>query len=215
MSTPRTARLRPSSRRQSVPYPLPTPSADNNHDGEHHDQAPPSRDGNRKPRFERVFKKKDEIMLLRSFFEATDKSVPSPATKIDPTTLEILGESLGSKFTHTQLSNKLRHMRDKYRKQSLGKSSIKTPRDRQIYELCRKIWGKNEAELMEMEEQEEAPLQQEEVPSQRLSQSQSHGESKHKIAAAIKEKGNEEGRADLGKFPMLVEECDKALEETE
>ncbi|PKI64568.1 hypothetical protein CRG98_015000 [Punica granatum] len=202
--TPTTARLRPASRRRSGPYSPPTPWADNNHHGEHHDRAPPSADGNRRPRFERIFMEEDEIALLKSLWH---NSISSPAAKIDPATFEILGRSLGSRFTHNQLSNKLRHMRAKYHKQSLTKSYIKTPHDRETYELCRKIWGENKAEPME--EREEVPSQ-EEVQSQR--QSQSCGRNKHMNAAAVEEKGNEEDGVDLGKFPVLVEECEKALE---
>lgn len=171
-------------------------------EADHLDQAPPSADSNRK-RAQRVFTDEDEITLLESLCKATDKSVSSP-DGIDTPTFEKMHEYLGPRFTRTQVSDKLRRLRVKYRKQSRNKSSIKTPHDRQIYEIGRKIWSKDKAGVAE--ELNGAPLQ---------SQSLSHGQKSPEEAVPLEEvdkEGKKEGGDYLQELPLLVAECERAFE---
>lgn len=190
-----------SSWRRSEPYSPQPSSADEMQEADHLDQAPPSADSNRK-RAKRVFTDEDEIMLLESLCKATDKSVSS-LDGIDTPTFEKMHEYLGPRFTRTQVSDKLRRLRVKYRKQTRNKSSIKTPHDRQIYEIARKIWSKDKAGVAE--EHNGAPPQ---------SQSLSHGQKSPEEAVPLEvdKEGKKEGGVYLQEFPLLVAECERAFE---
>ncbi|KAL0436958.1 UNVERIFIED_CONTAM: hypothetical protein Sradi_0403700 [Sesamum radiatum] len=71
----------------------------------------------------RLFTQKDEIDLLNSLLNSTGNPI-------------CVGD-----FSEAQMSDKIRRLKQKYHKQARSKSSIKTPHDRQVYELARKIWG--------------------------------------------------------------------------
>ncbi|KAH0780721.1 hypothetical protein KY290_000319 [Solanum tuberosum] len=60
-------------------------------------------------------------------------------------------------FTYAQIAYKLKKLKEKYHKFARSKSQIKTPHDCEIYEIGRKIWGRNAAkgkELLVVEEED-------------------------------------------------------------
>ncbi|KAL0390582.1 UNVERIFIED_CONTAM: hypothetical protein Scaly_0415300 [Sesamum calycinum] len=70
-----------------------------------------------------LFTQKDEIDLLNSLLNSTGNPI------------------CGGDFSEAQINDKIRRLKQKYHKQARSKSSIKTPHDREAYELARKIWG--------------------------------------------------------------------------
>ncbi|KAK9279042.1 hypothetical protein L1049_012717 [Liquidambar formosana] len=99
---------------------------------------------NPKSRFQRIFTEKDERGLLKALFNLTKSTrFSTSSTNIASPIYNLIAKSLSAEFSHGQITDKLRRLRQKYHKQARTKSLIKTPHDRKIYELARKIWGKN------------------------------------------------------------------------
>ncbi|KAA8550297.1 hypothetical protein F0562_001981 [Nyssa sinensis] len=88
---------------------------------------------NPKSQRHRLFTEEDEIRLLKAFLRTT-KSTKSSTTP--------LSSLIGGQFSDSQITDKLRRLRQRYHKLARTKSFIKTPHDRQIYEIAGKIWGK-------------------------------------------------------------------------
>lgn len=144
-------------------------------------------DGERTTRTEKIFREEDEIQLLNSVLKIAKSSSSTRVVKIDSTIFNLMGNSLGPKvFTRKQLSDKFRRLRIKYRKQAKSKSSIKTPRDRRLYEIGRMLWSKNSST------DDQLPVTEE-----------------NGAAEDEKESSN---RVDLRKYPFLMEEFEKSLE---
>ncbi|KAF3455155.1 hypothetical protein FNV43_RR05603 [Rhamnella rubrinervis] len=97
--------------------------------------------GGQKIRPQRLFTEEDETHLLKIFYKVTKSSPPS-SSPINSPNLDRIERSLGLRFSHTQIIDKLRRLRLKYHKQARTKSLIKTHHDRQVYKIARKIWGK-------------------------------------------------------------------------
>lgn len=72
----------------------------------------------------RIFTEKDEIQLLKTLSQSPNKPY-------------------NTNFTSTQIAKKLKRLKEKYHKLARSKSLIKTPHDREIYEIGRTIWGRN------------------------------------------------------------------------
>ncbi|KAF8403157.1 hypothetical protein HHK36_011254 [Tetracentron sinense] len=103
----------------------------------------PSSD-NRKRRFQRVFSEEDEIHLLNVFLDIskTAKTSSSPVAAATPL-FDRIGKSLSGEFSHTQLIEKLRKMRQKYSKQINNELFIKSPHERDVFEISHKIWSED------------------------------------------------------------------------
>ncbi|KAL3354376.1 hypothetical protein AABB24_018828 [Solanum stoloniferum] len=87
----------------------------------------------------RLFSENDEIALLKTLSQSPNNN----------------GLRTGN-FTDAQIANKLKKLKEKYHKLARSKSQIKTPHDGEIYEIGRKIWGRNAAkgkELLVVEEE--------------------------------------------------------------
>ncbi|KAK8683401.1 hypothetical protein V6N13_039462 [Hibiscus sabdariffa] len=95
-------------------------------------------------RFSRVFSESDEIRILRFLIRATNSLSP-PITTIGTPTINRLVERLNHRFTPSQINDKLRRLRDKFRKHVNNKYLVKTHHDRRLYKLSRRIWGKKKA----------------------------------------------------------------------
>ncbi|KAL4296746.1 hypothetical protein GQ457_12G027900 [Hibiscus cannabinus] len=95
-------------------------------------------------RFSRVFSESDEIRILRFLIRAT-KPLSPPITTIGTPTINRLVERLNHRFTPSQINDKLRRLRDKFRKHVNNKYLVKTHHDRRLYKLSRRIWGKKKA----------------------------------------------------------------------
>ncbi|KAK8601691.1 hypothetical protein V6N13_058624 [Hibiscus sabdariffa] len=95
-------------------------------------------------RFSRVFSESDEIRILRFLIRAT-KSLSPPITTIGTPTINRIVERLNHRFTPSQINDKLRRLRDKFRKHVNNKYLVKTHHDRRLYKLSRRIWGKKKS----------------------------------------------------------------------
>ncbi|GMP98895.1 hypothetical protein CsSME_00046602 [Camellia sinensis var. sinensis] len=84
-----------------------------------------------------LFTEQDEIHLLKALKRANKPSSSAVASPPPP-----LSGVIGGDFNHVQITDKLRRLRQRYHKLARTKSLMKTPRDRKIYEMGRKIWGK-------------------------------------------------------------------------
>lgn len=118
-----------------------------------------------------LFTEEDEIHLLKALKRANKLSSSAVAYPPPP-----LSGVIGGDFSDVQITDKLRRLRQRYHKLARTKSLMKTPRDRKIYEMGRKIWGKklkNSRESKSVEEEED---------------------------------GGFEGEVDLGDFPALMRE---------
>ncbi|XP_062108003.1 uncharacterized protein LOC133818906 [Humulus lupulus] len=91
-------------------------------------------------KFRRLFTESDETRLLKSFLKLSKHSSPSSA--ITSPNLERIRTRLGHKFSHSQIIDKLRRLRIKYHREARTKSLIKTPHDKKLHKIARKIWGK-------------------------------------------------------------------------
>ncbi|KAK4709086.1 hypothetical protein R3W88_030011 [Solanum pinnatisectum] len=88
----------------------------------------------------RIFTETDEIALLKNLSQSPNNN----------------GLRTGN-FTDAQVAYKLKKLKEKYHKFARSKSQIKTPHDGEIYEIGRKIWGRNAAkgkELLVVEEED-------------------------------------------------------------
>lgn len=97
----------------------------------------------------RVFTDSDEIRLLKIFKKLAEQnpsssssSTPNSTITIDSSSFNRINSSLGSKFTHAQITDKIRRLRVKYHKQARSKSLIKTPHDQALFKIAQLIWGK-------------------------------------------------------------------------
>ncbi|XP_010241658.1 PREDICTED: probable transcription factor At5g28040 [Nelumbo nucifera] len=125
--------------------------------------------------FKRVFSEEDEIQLLKAFLEIskTAKASESPAS-VATILFDRVKDSLSSEFSRTQLIDKLRKLRLKYSKQVENMSFIKTPHERDLFEISHRIWGEEpekeqehaeysaEGEEEDKEEEEEEDKEEEE-----------------------------------------------------
>ncbi|XP_028101956.1 probable transcription factor At1g11510 [Camellia sinensis] len=84
-----------------------------------------------------LFTEQDEIHLLKALKRANKLSSSAVASPPPP-----LSGVIGGDFSDVQITDKLRRLRQRYHKLARTKSLMKTPRDRKIYEMGRKIWGK-------------------------------------------------------------------------
>ncbi|KAK1587342.1 hypothetical protein Q3G72_011867 [Acer saccharum] len=100
----------------------------------------------------RLFTDSDEIRILKTYYKFTKSTTQSSTTPsassssspitVDSQTFERINKAVNSKFTQSQIIDKLRRLRTKYRKQARTKSLIKTPHDQEIFNIARKMWGK-------------------------------------------------------------------------
>ncbi|PHU03787.1 hypothetical protein BC332_29038 [Capsicum chinense] len=74
----------------------------------------------------KVFTEKDEIQVLKNLSQL-------PISMKDPL----------HNFTGKQIAKKQKRLKEKYHKFARTKSLMKTPHDREVYELGRKIWGRD------------------------------------------------------------------------
>ncbi|XP_069147186.1 probable transcription factor At1g61730 [Solanum lycopersicum] len=81
----------------------------------------------------RLFTLSDEIALLKTLSQSPNSN-----------------ELRTGNFTEAQIANKLKKLKEKYHKLARSKSQIKTPHDGEIYEIGRKIWGRNAAKGKEL-----------------------------------------------------------------
>ncbi|KAK6144362.1 hypothetical protein DH2020_021182 [Rehmannia glutinosa] len=83
----------------------------------------------------KLFTQNDEIDLLKSLLNNTTEN------------------NLNGQFSETQINDKIRRLKQKYQKQAKSKPSIKTPHDRQTYEISREIWGPKKTEKTPTEDE--------------------------------------------------------------
>ncbi|PON71190.1 hypothetical protein TorRG33x02_254820 [Trema orientale] len=109
-------------------------------------------------RFRLLFTESDETLLLKTFLKVSKHSSPSSSTITSPN-LARIRTSLGLRFSHSQIIDKLRRLRLKYHRQARTKSLIKTPHDLKLYNIARKIWGKKtqHKRLRHAKKEEEEP----------------------------------------------------------
>ncbi|KAI4385465.1 hypothetical protein MLD38_003487 [Melastoma candidum] len=139
-----------------------------------------------KPRPEKLFDQEDEIKLLKTLADRPPSSSPHAT---------VLEGSMGDKFTPSQLSHKIRRLRLKYRKMARSKSAIKTPHDSEVFQISRRIWGKKKEEEEQQQPAEEG-----------FATPEANGRDMVEEVAAATGRVN-----DLGRFPVLVDECDRSL----
>ncbi|XVF69035.1 hypothetical protein PTKIN_Ptkin11bG0049000 [Pterospermum kingtungense] len=95
-------------------------------------------------RSSRVFSESDETQILKCLIRAT-KSISPPITTVGTPIIDRIVKRLNYKFTHSQINDKLRRLRDKYHKHARNKSLVRTHHDRRIFKLSKKVWGKKTA----------------------------------------------------------------------
>ncbi|KAE8680543.1 Detected protein of unknown function [Hibiscus syriacus] len=134
-------------------------------------------------RFSRVFSESDEIRIL-VFLIRTTKSISPPP--IGTPTINRIIERLNHRFTPSQINDKLRRLRDKYRKHVKNRHLVKTHHDRRVFKLSRRIWGEKKSPKNKTEK-----------------------------GAETVESGKGEGEGILEKYPYLVAEFSRALPDNE
>ncbi|PIM98948.1 hypothetical protein CDL12_28561 [Handroanthus impetiginosus] len=77
----------------------------------------------------KLFTEEDEINILRSLLNSAGNSYTA------------------GQFSESQITHKIRRLKEKYHKLARTKSSIKTAHDRDIYEIGRQIWGKEKTRM--------------------------------------------------------------------
>lgn len=165
-------------------------------------------------RFQRVFTDSDEIRLLKSLTKAAAKSESPQITTVDSVVFNRINRSLGSKFTHTQISDKVRRLRAKYHKQARSKSLIRTHHDQRVFKICRKIWGKNTGNQRAKSLQEAgdandgASLEEEEEKEKEEEEAVGNGG-----GVCGGEREEKEGGVSLEDFPALVSEFSRSFPE--
>ncbi|XWS28665.1 hypothetical protein CRYUN_Cryun25bG0090400 [Craigia yunnanensis] len=92
-------------------------------------------------RSSRVFSESDEIQILKCLIRAT-KSVSPPIITVGTPTINRIVKRLYYKFTPSQISDKLRRLRDKYHRHARNKPLARTHHDRRIFKLSKRVWGK-------------------------------------------------------------------------
>lgn len=89
-----------------------------------------------------LFTESDEVRLLKTLEKLTQSTQLSPQLTVDSENFNRINSVLNSKFTRSQVNSKLRRLRTKYHKQARSKSLIKTPHDQKLFNIARKLWGK-------------------------------------------------------------------------
>ncbi|TXG54336.1 hypothetical protein EZV62_019592 [Acer yangbiense] len=101
-----------------------------------------------------LFTNSDEIHILKTYYKFTKSTTQSSTTQsassssssspitVDSQTFERINKSVNSKFTQSQIINKLRKLRARYRKQARTRFLIKTSHNQEIFNIARKMWGK-------------------------------------------------------------------------
>ncbi|KAL5582944.1 hypothetical protein UlMin_015386 [Ulmus minor] len=93
---------------------------------------------------QRPFSDADEIQLLKIFRKLSESSSEqTPSSAITSPNLDRIETSLGLRFNHSEIIDKLRRLKLKYHQQARTKSLVKTPHDRRLLKIALKIWGKN------------------------------------------------------------------------
>ncbi|KAK3121930.1 hypothetical protein QOZ80_8BG0662920 [Eleusine coracana subsp. coracana] len=107
--------------------------------------APPSVEHNK--RLPRVWSPEDEVTILRALIAFRGKKGRLPSSIQDTAKLEgqIRGK-LTAKASTTQLSDKIRRLKHKYKLLAIRakkgrEPDLSTDRDRDVYELSKKVWG--------------------------------------------------------------------------
>ncbi|KAJ4725000.1 mediator-associated protein 1-like [Melia azedarach] len=183
MSTPT-----PRKRKQSTPYSPPSTSSQNG----------------------RVFTDSDEIRLLKTFHKvnkATPSSSITTTFTVDSPSFKRINSALNSKFTHAQITDKLRRLRIKYHKQARSKSLIRTPHDRELFKTAKNIWGKKtKARGVENRASRSGQGQ-----GQGQEQVEEEEEQQQQLVGRHDEQERERGEVDLDEYPVLVSEFSKFL----
>lgn len=101
---------------------------------------------------QRLFSDSDETQLLKAFRKVSKDSFSTPSsTSLSPSSssltitsqhLDLIENSLGQRFSQTQIIDKLRRLKLKYHRQARTKSLIRTPHDLRLHNISRKIWGR-------------------------------------------------------------------------
>ncbi|EXC24898.1 hypothetical protein L484_011764 [Morus notabilis] len=103
------------------------------------------------PQSPRVFSESDEVHLLKTFRKISKSSScssfsnsPSSLSSLTITSqhLDLIESSLGLRFSHTQIIDKLRRLKLKYHRQARTKSLIRTHHDLRLHRISRSIWGR-------------------------------------------------------------------------
>ncbi|GAA0148040.1 hypothetical protein LIER_07590 [Lithospermum erythrorhizon] len=121
-------------RSTTTPTPTPTPNHTNS------TPIPPSKT----PPSGRLFTEQDEIKLLKAYKKSIRKNPNSTPSSL----------SFG-KFSQTQISSKIKRLKEKYHKMAKTKSNIKTHQDRKIYLLGCRIWGKKNGKTSKVSKNDE------------------------------------------------------------
>ncbi|KAH1130678.1 hypothetical protein J1N35_002056 [Gossypium stocksii] len=134
----------------------------------------------------RVFSESDEIQILKCLIRAT-KSIPPPITTVGTSTINRIIKRLDHRFTVSQITDKIRRLRDKHHNHARNRALVRNHHDRRIFKLSKRIWGKKA------------------TPRKKNNKSEDQG--------AIEMGGD--GVEKLDKFPYLVAEFSKVLPENE
>ncbi|KAI9196242.1 hypothetical protein LWI28_022198 [Acer negundo] len=152
----------------------------------------------------RLFTDSDEIRILKTYYKFTKSTTPSASSSsspvtVDSQTFERINKAVNSKFTQSQIIDKLRKLRTKYRKQARTKSLIKTPHDQEIFNIARKMWG-NKTKPKEKKVEDPAS-----------SDDNNFNEEAEEEEAVVT--GNEQRREEvnLEEYPLLVSEFSKYI----
>ncbi|KAK3205882.1 hypothetical protein Dsin_019928 [Dipteronia sinensis] len=167
----------------------------------------------------RLFTDSDEIRILKIYYKFTKSTTQSSATPsssssssspitVDSQTFERINKALNFKFTQSQIIDKLRKLRVKYRKQARTRSLIKTPHDQEIFNIARKIWGKK---TKPKEKKVEDPVSSNfngEAEAEAEAEAEEEEEEEEEEAVVT---GNEQRRevVNLEEYPVLVSEFSK------
>ncbi|TXG73761.1 hypothetical protein EZV62_002340 [Acer yangbiense] len=160
----------------------------------------------------RLFTDSDEIRILKTYYKFTKSTTQSSTTPfasssspitVDSQTFERINKAVNSKFTQSQILDKLRKLRAKYRKQARTKSLIKTPHDQEIFNIARNMWGKK---TKPKEKKVEDP-----VSSDDNNFNEEAEEEEEEEEAVVT--GNEQRREEvnLEEYPVLVSEFSKYI----
>ncbi|KAL5763923.1 hypothetical protein ACOSQ2_016517 [Xanthoceras sorbifolium] len=170
----------------------------------------------------RLFTDTDEIRLLKTYYKIT-KSNPSSLTSssssssspitVDPQTYQRINKALNSKFTHSQITDKLRRLRVKYHKHARSKSLIRTPHDQEIFNLARKTWGKKTKQPRGNKKVQDSASSDDNDNNNDNEDDEEEEEGAVVAVAVAVAAGNEQGRekVDLEEYPALVSEFSKYL----
>ncbi|KAK0605988.1 hypothetical protein LWI29_032873 [Acer saccharum] len=163
----------------------------------------------------RLFTDSDEIRILKTYYKFTKSTTQSSTTPsassssspitVDSQTFERINKAVNSKFTQSQIIDKLRRLRTKYRKQARTKSLIKTPHDQEIFNIARKMWGKK---TKPKEKKVEDPVSSDDNNFNEEAEEEEEEEEEEAVVT-----GNEQRREEvnLEEYPVLVSEFSKYI----